>query len=198
MPPGYELKTKSSASKGPNVWWQGSRPIDVSSAHRPNPTLAGASLTANWRGSEDPRRHFFSGRWESTSTSEVEGSNSESAWAGPAAKANAAWRCGKAQSLQDGHRTDCRAWLRGDDTTRRGGPSGRQRRPSLPLRSEQACGDPCAIRRALRQIRLSRGGNEDRQVARPVHVRTLHEFAGSEPSSEHPRRSGSGADRRRE
>src|SRR5205823_14724776 len=42
MPPGYELKTKSSASKGPNVWWQGSRPIDVSSAHRPNPTLAGA------------------------------------------------------------------------------------------------------------------------------------------------------------
>ena len=35
-------KTKSSASKGPNVWWQGSRPIDVSSAHRPNPTLAGA------------------------------------------------------------------------------------------------------------------------------------------------------------
>jgi hypothetical protein len=36
-----------------------------------NPTLAKASLIANWRGTEDPRRHFFSGRWESTSTSEV-------------------------------------------------------------------------------------------------------------------------------
>src|SRR6266566_127745 len=77
----------------------------------------------------------------------------------------------------------------------RGGPSGRQRRPSLPLLSEQACGDPCAIRRTLRQIRLSGGRNEDWQVARPAHVRTHHEFAGSESSSEHPRRPGSGADR---
>src|SRR6266550_528806 len=56
-------------------------------------------------------------------------------------------------------------------------------------------GDPCAIRRTLRQIRLSGGRNEDWQVARPVHVRTHHEFAGSESSSEHPRRPGSGTDR---
>jgi len=34
MPPGFELKTTSSASKGPNAWWQKSRPINVPSAHR--------------------------------------------------------------------------------------------------------------------------------------------------------------------
>jgi hypothetical protein len=48
MPPGYELKTTSSASKGPNAWWQRSRPINVPSAHRPWKTLSRLNGTWAW------------------------------------------------------------------------------------------------------------------------------------------------------
>jgi hypothetical protein len=44
---------------------------DAGTLLSPKSTLAGASLTANWSGTEDPRRRFFSGRWASSSTAEV-------------------------------------------------------------------------------------------------------------------------------
>src|SRR5260370_32799974 len=46
MPPGYELKTTSSASKEPNARWQRSRPINAPSAYRPWKVLS--RLNATW------------------------------------------------------------------------------------------------------------------------------------------------------
>src|SRR6267378_2191925 len=48
MPPGFELTTKSSASKETNAWWQGSRPINVPPARRRWEPLSRLNGTCAW------------------------------------------------------------------------------------------------------------------------------------------------------
>src|SRR5437762_301590 len=48
MPPGFELTTKSSASKETNAWWQRSRPINVPSPHRLWGALSRLNGTCAW------------------------------------------------------------------------------------------------------------------------------------------------------